>query len=213
MADTGRGIAPADLQGIFAMFVQGKEAVNRVGGGLGVGLALARRIVELHGGTIEARSSGPGEGSEFAVRLPKHEMAQPMRSLAPRPAEQAQIQKRVLVVDDNVDAANTLHLLLQSLGHETRIAHDGPTALAVTDEFRPDVILLDIGMPGMNGYEVARHLRSRYGDRHIKIVAITGWGAEGDRSRSTDAGFDVHLVKPVGESDLRQILINGVTKH
>jgi CheY-like chemotaxis protein len=116
------------------------------------------------------------------------------------------------VVDDNLDAANTLHLLLQSLGHETRIAHDGPTALAVADEFRPDVVLLDIGMPGMSGYEVARHLRSR-GQRPIKIVAITGWGTDADRARSSEAGFDIHLVKPVAEGDLRQVLLNGLTRH
>jgi PAS domain S-box-containing protein len=212
VADTGRGVASEDIQGIFSMFVQGKDALNRVGGGLGVGLALARRIAELHGGTIEARSGGPGLGSEFTVRLPKHATASSTQPSAPQPVAPSQVQKRVLVVDDNVDAANTLCLLLQSLGHETCIAHDGPKALLAAAEFRPDVVLLDIGMPGMNGYEVARHLRSR-GDRRIKIVAITGWGTEADRVRSTDAGFDVHLVKPVEERDLRQILFNGLTKH
>jgi PAS domain S-box-containing protein len=209
--DNGRGIAPEDLQGIFGMFVQGKDAINRVGGGLGVGLALARRIAELHGGTIEARSGGPGMGSTFTVRLPKHEVAAGTQT-PHEPTPQPQIPKRVLVVDDNLDAANTLHLLLQSLGHETRIAHDGPTALAVADEFRPDVVLLDIGMPGMSGYEVARHLRSR-GQRPIKIVAITGWGTDADRARSSEAGFDIHLVKPVAEGDLRQVLLNGLTRH
>jgi CheY-like chemotaxis protein len=118
----------------------------------------------------------------------------------------------VLVVDDNMDTANTLQLLLRSLGHETRVANDGPAALAAADEFRPDVVLLDIGMSGMNGYEVARRLRSRKEGR-LKIVAITGWGTEADRARSTDAGFDVHLVKPVDELELRQILINGIRRH
>src|SRR5581483_7051327 len=212
VADTGRGISPGDLQGIFAMFVQGKEAINRVGGGLGVGLALARRIAELHDGTIEAHSGGPGQGSEFIVRLPKHEITPSSSISAAEQSEPTQVPKRVLVVDDNVDAANTLKHLLQSLGHEIRTAHDGVAALAAADEVRPDVVLLDIGMPGMNGYEVARHLRSR-SDRRLKIVAITGWGTDADRARSTDAGFDVHLVKPVAERDLRSVLINGPTKH
>jgi PAS domain S-box-containing protein len=210
VADTGRGIAPEDLQGIFSMFVQGKEAVHRVGGGLGVGLALARRITELHAGTIEARSAGPGRGSEFIVRLPIYNV--PPAPAPTLPTEFSTISKRVLVVDDNADAANTLQLLLQSLGHDTRVAYDGPSALAIADEFRPDVVLLDIGMPGMNGLEVARHLRSRK-EHRVKIVAITGWGAQSDRKLSADAGFDVHLVKPVDESELRRILVNGITKH
>jgi CheY-like chemotaxis protein len=210
VADSGRGIAAEDLHGIFGLFVQGKEAVNRVGGGLGVGLALARRIAELHQGTIEAHSAGPGRGSEFIIRLPQQQLANDVAR--PQRAEPPQISKRVLVVDDNMDTANTLQLLLRSLGHETRVANDGPAALAAADEFRPDVVLLDIGMSGMNGYEVARHLRSRKEGR-LKIVAITGWGTEADRARSTDAGFDVHLVKPVDEVELRQILINGIRRH
>jgi CheY-like chemotaxis protein len=120
--------------------------------------------------------------------------------------------KRVLVVDDNIDAADTLAMLLRSLGHQTRVAYDGAAALAMADEFSPEVVLLDIGMPGLNGYEVARQLRSRRQQR-IKIVAITGWGTAADRVRSADAGFDVHLVKPVDVTDLRQILINGMTRH
>jgi PAS domain S-box-containing protein len=212
VADSGRGIAAEDLHGIFGLFVQGKEAVNRVGGGLGVGLALARRIAELHQGTIEAHSAGPGKGSEFIIRLPQHQLANDVVRPQPKRAEPPQISKRVLVVDDNIDTANTLQLLLRSLGHETRIANDGPAALAAADEFRPDVVLLDIGMSGMNGYEVARRLRSRKEGR-LKIVAITGWGAEADRARSTDAGFDLHLVKPVDEVELRQILINEIRRH
>jgi CheY-like chemotaxis protein len=211
VTDTGRGIAAEDLQGIFGLFVQGKEALNRVGGGLGVGLALARRIAELHRGTIEAHSAGPGRGSEFIVRLPRHEVESTVVQLRPKPAEPPQVSKRVLVVDDNLDTANTLQLLLRSLGHETRVANDGANALRAADEFHPDVVLLDIGMPGMNGYEIARHLRTRrYG--RVKIVAITGWGAEVDRKRSSDAGFDLHLVKPVDESELRQLLITGSGK-
>jgi PAS domain S-box-containing protein len=210
VADSGRGIAAEDLHGIFGLFVQGKEAVNRVGGGLGVGLALARRIAELHQGTIEAHSAGPGRGSEFIIRLPQRQLANDVA--ASQRAEPRHISKRVLVVDDNIDTANTLNLLLRSLGHETRVANDGPAALAAAEDFHPDVVLLDIGMSGMNGYEVARRLRSRKEGR-LKIVAITGWGAEADRARSTDAGFDVHLVKPVDEVELRQILMNGIRTH
>jgi CheY-like chemotaxis protein len=211
VSDTGRGIPAEDLPGIFGLFVQGKEAINRVGGGVGIGLALARRIAELHEGIIEARSAGPGKGSEFIIRLPLQQIANSTAAASPSP-QAAQIPKRVLVVDDNADAASTLQHLLRSLGHETRLANDGESALAIADEFNPDVVLLDIGMPGMSGYEVARHLRSRKQGR-LKIIAVTGWGTQQDRARSADAGFDLHLVKPVGESELRQCLINGLTQH
>ncbi|HWM70342.1 MAG TPA: response regulator [Steroidobacteraceae bacterium] len=144
------------------------------------------------------------------VRLPIYNV--PLAPAPTLPTEFPAISKRVLVVDDNADATNTLQLLLQSLGHDTRVAYDGPSALAIADEFKPDVVLLDIGMPGMNGLEVARHLRSRK-EHRVKIVAITGWGAQADRKLSTDAGFDVHLVKPVDESELQRILVNGITKH
>jgi len=224
--DTGRGIAAEDLLSIFGMFVQGKAAINRVGGGLGVGLALSRRIAELHGGTIEAHSRGAGQGSEFTLRLPilgaitysdasksgagKSGADKPV----PRPTAVAPLpSRRVLVVDDNHDAANTLNSLLQSLGHSTRVAFDGPTALQIAEQFQPDLVLLDIGMPGMSGYDVARRLRSRTGT-HPKIVAVTGWGADEDRARSQEAGFDRHLVKPVDESALRQALtLASVTTH
>jgi CheY-like chemotaxis protein len=204
--DTGRGIAAEHFETIFGMFVQGKEALHRVGGGLGVGLALARRIAELHGGTIEVKSGGEGKGSEFTLRLPADVSAQaeaPAVQADARPAEKI-TARRVLIVDDNIDAAATLNELMRSLGHATQVVHDGQQALLIAEQFKPDVVLLDIGLPGMNGYEVARRLRQ--GGRAMKIIAITGWGTETDRSRSAEAGFDRHLVKPVDESELQRLI-------
>ena len=205
--DTGRGVAAGQLESIFGMFVQGKEALHRVGGGLGVGLALARRIAELHGGTVDAKSEGVGKGSEFILRLPASTAAASeapaIGPLASTPTDKVAV-RRVLIVDDNLDAAATLDQLMRSLGHETRVAHNGSDALALADQFQPQVVLLDIGMPGMNGYEVAAQLRKR--GRAMKIVAVTGWGTEDDRGRSKQAGFDLHLVKPVDEVALQRII-------
>jgi len=188
--------------------------------GLGVGLALARRVAEMHGGGVEARSEGPDRGSEFSLRMP---LAGAVNALAesaeatPKPKAQASpvAHRRVLVVDDNVDAAAMLDMLLRSLGHETRVAHDGIEALRIAGEFRPDIVLLDIGMPGLDGYEVARRMRSLAKDRRVRIVAVTGWGLDADRQRSREAGFDLHLVKPVDATDLAQALNdrNGATLH
>ncbi len=206
--DTGRGIDPSQIDTLFQMFVRGRTPLQRVGEGLGVGLALARNIVELHGGTIDASSEGEGKGAEFIVRLPLAQadaIAARKQPQVAQPASRAINAHRVLIVDDNVDAAETLNVLLRSLGHETRVVYEGAQALEIADEFKPDVVLLDIGLPGINGYEVARRLRSRAG-RKLRIVAITGWGMDEDRKRSAEAGFDVHLVKPVRELDLRQIL-------
>jgi PAS domain S-box-containing protein len=216
--DTGRGIDHDMLDQVFGMFVQGRlPALNRVGGGLGIGLALARSIAELHGGTLTAQSEGRDRGSEFTLRLPLlDQRAVPeVAATTEGPSSRPLVARRVLVVDDNVDAAITLDMLLQSLGHETRVAHDGARALQIAVEFRPDVVLLDIGMPGINGYEVARRLRSMERDRPFKIVAITGWGQEGDREKSREAGFDLHLVKPVDLSELTRILQekSGSTLH
>ena len=204
--DTGRGVAAGQLESIFGMFVQGKEALHRVGGGLGVGLALARRIAELHGGAVDAKSEGEGKGSEFILRLPAStavDEAPAIGPLASAPMDKVGV-RRVLIVDDNLDAAATLDQLMRSLGHETRVAHNGSDALALADQFQPQVVLLDIGMPGMNGYEVAAQLRKR--GRAMKIVAVTGWGTEDDRGRSKQAGFDLHLVKPVDEVALQRII-------
>ena len=211
--DTGRGIEPQIIERIFDMFVQGRSALERVGGGLGIGLALARRIAELHGGTLEAKSEGANRGSEFVLRVPLSQA--PVRREAPPAEQRAALPRRILVVDDNVDAATTLDVLLRSLGHETRVAHEGMTALEIAREFRPQVILLDIGMPGLDGYEVARRLRAMNHGRTFRIVAITGWGQEADRLRSKEAGFDLHLVKPVDPGVLVSVLEprNGATLH
>ena len=212
--DTGRGIEPQIMDRIFDMFVQGRSPLERVGGGLGIGLALARRIAELHGGTLHATSEGEGKGSEFIVRVP---LSPTPVATAPQPPEPAQtaVPRRVLVVDDNVDAAGTLDLLLRSLGHETRVAHDGVRALDIAREFRPEVILLDIGMPGLDGYEVARRLRAMNHGQNFRIVAVTGWGQDADRTRAKEAGFDVHLVKPVDLGVLSKVLDDrtGATLH
>jgi PAS domain S-box-containing protein len=210
--DTGRGIDEKMLPRIFDMFVRGDEAHERASSGLGIGLALSRRIAELHGGTVEAHSEGEGKGAEFALKLPIVRLAgaQPALGRAAEPARPMNT-RRVLIVDDNVDAATTLHLLLRSLGHETAVAHNGMEALKVAAEFHPEIVLLDIGMPGIDGYEVARRLRSI--KEHLKIVAVTGWGQEADRQRSREAGFDLHLVKPVEPEDLARALRNGATLH
>jgi CheY-like chemotaxis protein len=203
--DNGCGIAAANLQNVFNMFVQEKEPLDR-SGGLGIGLALARRIAQLHDGSLEVRSDGRGKGSEFVLRLPLAAHAPVNDTAAPAPSPQQPLPgrsgpKRILVVDDNVDAAETLEALLRLLGHETRVVHDGPGTLEAADVFGPDVVLLDIGLPGISGYEVARRLRARI-RRPMKIVAVTGWGQDYDKKRSLEAGFDEHLVKPVDESAL-----------
>jgi CheY-like chemotaxis protein len=208
--DTGVGIEPAMLPRLFQMFVQVGEHKEHAQGGLGIGLGLVRRLVEMHGGSITAHSEGRGRGSEFAVRLPmlpavSTEPAPPKnldRSAAATPP-----RRRILVVDDNTDAATSLARLLERLyGQEVRVAHDGTEALDVAGEFRPDVILLDIGLPGMDGHEVARRLRGRPEFERALIVALTGGGQDADRRRSAEAGFDRHLVKPVASEALRDLL-------
>ena len=207
--DTGRGIAPEMLDRIFDMFVHGRPALHRIGTGLGIGLALSRRIAELHGGSLEAHSAGENQGAEFILRVPR-EGSTP--SVVEKPVEsppvlpRAQHPRRILIVDDNTDAAKSLDLLLRSLGHDTRTVFDGVSALDAAQEFRPEIVLLDIGMPGMDGYEVAKRLRSAQNGDALKIIAITGWGQEADRARATEAGFDMHLVKPVDIGALHKAL-------
>jgi CheY-like chemotaxis protein/anti-sigma regulatory factor (Ser/Thr protein kinase) len=213
--DTGRGIEPQVIERIFDMFVQGRSPLERIGGGLGIGLALARRIAELHGGTLEARSEGENKGSEFVLRVPLSPQKKANAAAQAEAPNHAGVPRRVLVVDDNVDAAATLDLLLRSLGHETRVANDGMKALEIAREFRPEVILLDIGMPGLDGYEVARRLRAMNHGTSFRIIAVTGWGQDADRSKAKEAGFDVHLVKPVDLGVLSKVLDdrNGATVH
>ncbi len=212
LRDTGRGIEPEFLKRIFDMFVQGRTP-SRMGGGLGIGLAISRKIAQLHGGSLEAHSAGAGKGAEFTLRLPVAEQLAP-GARAERPAAPSGAQ-RVLIVDDNRDAARTLELLLRSLGHDTRVVYDGAEALAAAPSYQPQVVLLDIGMPGMDGYEVARRLRAMRELDGVRIVAITGWGQEADRQRSRQAGFDLHLVKPVDPNELVRVLDEqgGATLH
>ncbi|HWI35265.1 MAG TPA: PAS domain S-box protein [Burkholderiales bacterium] len=205
--DTGRGIEPEMLERIFGMFVQGLDPVERVGSGLGIGLALARRIIELHGGRLIAASEGKGRGSVFTLELPLAAVEMTQSEGRGATPVAAQSPKRILIVDDNVDSAVTLGHLLRSLGHETEIVHDGASALRAAEAFRPQIVLLDIGLPdGMDGYEVARRLRHIRREEGFRIVAITGWGQEADRQRAREAGFDLHLVKPVDPTELAATL-------
>jgi PAS domain S-box-containing protein len=203
--DNGRGIEPELLERIFDMFVQARQPAQRLSGGLGIGLGLARKIAELHGGSLEARSAGAGKGAEFTLRLAAAEAPalSDTRAAAALPRDGG--GQRVLIVDDNADAADTLEMVLRSLGYETRVAHDGATALELAPGFRPHFVLLDIGMPGLDGYEVARRLRAMTGPA-MRIIAITGWGQDADRQCSREAGFDVHLVKPVEPAELVKVL-------
>jgi CheY-like chemotaxis protein len=204
--DTGVGIAAEQLSRIFDMFAQVDNALERSTTGLGIGLTLVNTLVELHGGTVEARSGGVGQGSEFVVRLPiMVDPAQPSLEAAPTEPT-AGAARRILVVDDNRDEVESLAMLLQLGGHETHMAHDGLEAVEAAKALQPDVILLDVGLPGLNGYEAARRIRKQQKDKRIVLVALTGWGQDDDRRRSKQAGFDAHLVKPVDPTALGKLL-------
>jgi PAS domain S-box-containing protein len=207
--DSGIGIAPELLPLIFDLFVQGDRSIARSQGGLGIGLTLVRRLVELHGGTIRAASAGPGRGSEFVVQLPVCNAASPVGLARDDSATQRNPEERgqrVLVVDDNVDAAESLAMVLRLSGHEVRTAYNGPAALAEARAATPDVVLLDIGLPGMDGFDVARQIREDRGLNHLRIVAVTGYGQDEDRRRTQEAGFDFHLTKPVDPRQLDRLL-------
>ncbi len=206
--DSGIGIPREMLPRVFEMFTQVDSSLERTRGGLGIGLALVKGIIELHGGTVSAQSDGRGAGSEFRVTLPAvhgSEMAtgtEPARTAAAR----SKAPRRVLIADDNHDTAEMASMLLEMLGHETRIAHDGVEALAIADAFEPEVVFLDIGMPRLNGYDTCRQLRERPWAKRTLIVACSGWGQEEDRRKSRDAGFDHHLVKPVSPELITSLL-------
>jgi CheY-like chemotaxis protein/anti-sigma regulatory factor (Ser/Thr protein kinase) len=197
--DTGIGIPPEMLSYIFDLFAQVDRSLDRSQGGLGIGLTLVRRLVELHQGTVQVQSAGPGLGSEFVVRLPlvrNREIPEPSANgmhSAPATCPACNI----LVVDDNTDAANSLAKLLQMHGHEVQVAYDGPSGIEAAKSFLPDLILLDIGLPGMDGFEVAKHLRQEPGLKEVPLIAVSGYGREEDRQRSRQVGFNHHLVKPV----------------
>jgi PAS domain S-box-containing protein len=206
--DNGRGIAAELLPRIFDVFTQDSRSLDRTQGGLGLGLALVRRLVEMHGGRVEAHSGGTGRGTEFVVRLSRLASAAPAEGPG---AEGEGLERkpavlRILVVDDNVDSADSMALLLSLDGHEVRTAFDGPGALTEAADFQPRAVLLDIGLPGMDGYEVARRMRELPGLRDVLMIAITGYGQEDDRTRSKAAGFDHHLVKPVDPEALSRLL-------
>jgi len=221
--DTGLGIPPDRLASIFGMFSQVDRSLERTQGGLGVGLTLVKRLVELHGGSVLAKSEGPGRGSEFVVRLPSLQTARESEPRA-RPQEEKMrlfssaapadrphasghpAGRRALVVDDNADSANSLAMLLKLSGHEAVTAHDGVEALEAAERFRPEVVFLDIGMPRLNGYDAARRIRQEAWGRGMMLVAMTGWGKEEDRRKSRDAGFDAHMVKPADLDELMRLM-------
>ena len=205
--DNGIGIPPALLGKVFDLFMQVDRNGRRGQGGLGIGLTLVRSLVEMHGGSVQALSEGKGQGSEFRLHLPLPTQAQPLAGQAPNAQpEDATAFGRILVVDDNIDAADTLAMLLRLLGAEVEIARDGPGALAMHAAFRPEVVLLDIGLPGMDGLEVARRIRAEHGRDQVVLIALTGWGQEEDLRRSREAGMDHHLVKPVSFDTLERLL-------
>jgi signal transduction histidine kinase/CheY-like chemotaxis protein len=208
--DTGIGVAPDLLPKIFDLFVQADHAATRSQGGLGIGLTLVKNLIEMHGGSVEVHSAGLGKGSEFVVRLPllDQERQEPMENETGEPRQDASPSGRqLLVVDDNKDAAVSLAMLLRLQGHEVRVAHDGPSALELATSYHPDMVFLDIGMPGMDGYEVARRLRQQPGLENTVLAALTGWGQQEDRRRSKEAGFNHHLVKPLEPKTLEELLV------
>lgn len=210
--DTGSGIPPELLSHDFELFSQAEQSLDRSQGGLGIGLCLVQQLMELHGGHVEVEST-LGLGSEFVVHLPILS-----RTATPSPTSYSGIPEltgpslRVLVVDDNVDVVESLALLIEASGHDLRTAFDGPTALKVVYEFKPQVVLLDIGLPEMNGYEVAQRLREVPDFGSVILVALTGYGHEADKQRSQEAGFNQHLVKPADSSQIQQILENVSTR-
>jgi two-component system, chemotaxis family, CheB/CheR fusion protein len=211
ISDTGIGISKDMLPRVFEMFTQAESATERNHGGLGLGLALARRLVEMHGGEIAAYSEGPGKGSTFTVTMPTCEAVATRPS--PREADVLPVGCRVVIVDDNRDAANTLSMLVEELGGIACIAHDAASGLQAVHDTSPEVVFLDIGMPGIDGYEACRQMRQRPSAQGMVIIALTGWGQLQDKQRALDAGFDAHLTKPVDLEALARILAGSVPNH
>ena len=197
------GIEPEMLPRIFELFAQAQQPMDRPVGGLGIGLTLSRRLVELHNGTITAASDGPGRGAEFTVRLPVASAVPPEASPVVRGPERS---RRILVIEDNDDARDSLRLLLEALGHRVVAVGDGAEGLALAQAHPPEVALIDLGLPGLDGYEVARALRASPTGKAITLIAVTGYGQAEDRQRSKEAGFDAHLVKPVSQTLLSSLI-------
>jgi PAS domain S-box-containing protein len=210
VADNGIGIAAADQPRLFEMFAQVDTSLERSRDGLGIGLTLVKTLVEMHGGTVDVRSDGPGRGSEFTIRLPV--VASASRPAAPAAPPISAVGRRILIVDDNEDGAASLAMLLQFGGHETYAARDGREAIEAAERLRPDAVLLDIGLPGLNGYEVCRRIRQQPWGKGLMLVALTGWGQDEDRRRSKEAGFDAHMVKPVDPEVLLKLLASAERK-
>jgi len=206
--DTGEGIPSDMLPRVFDLFTQLDSTYSRKRGGLGIGLTLVKRLVEMHGGEIAAISEGPGHGSEFVMRLPLTTVAP--RARAATTTQTILAQRRILVVDDNRDAADSLGLLLTFQGADVQVVHDGPAALAALGTYHPSVVLLDIGMPGMDGYELARRMRQLLDGDDVTLIALTGWGQVQDRRLSKEAGIDYHLIKPV-DCDALVGLLTGLS--
>jgi len=202
--DNGMGISSDKLPHVFDLFYQAERSHGNLHGGLGIGLTLVRRLVEMHGGTVEAASDGAGAGSTFRVRLPI--VAEPSTPTPTPASERRFAPRRLLVADDNRDSADSMALLLKAWGNQVEVAYDGHEALATAERVRPEVMLLDIGMPRLDGYEVARRLRAEPWGRDILLIAATGWGQDDDRQRSEEAGFDAHVVKPVDLDALRHLI-------
>jgi CheY-like chemotaxis protein len=211
VADTGIGIPSESVPTIFELFSQVDRSLERSTSGLGIGLALVKGIVEMHGGRVTADSDGPGRGSTFTVELPLAEpVGAPAGDCEPASANDSGsgLRRRILVVDDNPDVASSMATMLTLLGDEVRTAHDGLEAVEAAEAFQPAVVLMDIGMPRLNGYEATRRIRERPWGKSMTIVAVTGWGQQSDRLRSQAAGCDGHLVKPVNLPDLERLLDN-----
>ena len=208
--DNGVGITQENLASAFDLFTQGERSLDRAQGGLGIGLSLVKGLVEMHGGRVEGSSAGPNQGCVFTIHLPLDvlERAAPTAPLEPTDAERA--ARRILVVDDNTDAAESMQLILQRNGHEVAVVHDGVQALEAARGFLPEVVLLDIGLPGMDGFQLATALRALPETRTARIIAVSGYGQDKDRARSAQAGFDLHLVKPVDPARLHAA-ISGAT--
>ena len=205
VADEGQGIAPEMIERIFGLFVQGPKGPDRAGGGMGVGLALVKKLVEMHGGAVSASNRGSGDGAVFTIRLPT--VTQPAeQNPSAEPIAAAAVGRRILVVEDNEDTRRMMEAMLTLEGHDVRVAPDGAAAIAQAGEWQPDVVLMDIGLPDMIGYDVARRLRQSKLDGHVKLVAITGYGQARDERRAYEAGFDLHLTKPVSPELLRNVL-------
>jgi signal transduction histidine kinase len=205
--DTGIGIPADRLESVFEMFSQVESAISRSRGGLGIGLSLTQRLVQMHGGSVKAYSEGPGKGSRFHVHLP---LVQPVDGAQPQQrASQAHADSaaplKVLIADDNVDAADTLGALMEVMGHQVRSVHDGESAVTAAAQFAPHIVILDIGMPRLNGYEACRRIRAQHHEHRPLMVALTGWGQEQDIAQSQAAGFDRHLVKPIEAAALEQL--------